>query len=73
MLTVLSTCIAHGVNPRAYLHAVTKRIVNGCDEAQLRDLLPDRIHMLYPELEDVGTDGLDLLDLAPDLPRLPRA
>ena len=50
ILTLLGTCIAHRINPRAYLHAVTKLIVNGLPNARLRELLPDRILKLHPEL-----------------------
>lgn len=50
ILTIVGTCIAHHINPRAYLHAVTKLIVNGWPQARLRELLPDRIGELHPEL-----------------------
>jgi transposase len=50
ILTIFGTCIAHGINPRAYLHAVTKLIVHGWPQARLRELLPDRITALKPEL-----------------------
>jgi transposase len=50
VLSIIATCIAHDVNPRAYLHLVTKLIVRGWPQAQLRDLLPDRILALHPEL-----------------------
>ena len=50
ILTLLGTCIAHRLNPRAYLHAVTKLIVNGWPQARLRELLPDRIANIKPEL-----------------------
>jgi len=50
ILTIFGTCIAHGINPRAYLHAVTKLIVHGWPQARLRELLPDRIAALKPEL-----------------------
>ena len=50
ILTVVGTCIAHQINPRAYLHVVTKLIVNGWPQARLRELLPDRILDLHPEL-----------------------
>lgn len=51
ILTILGTCIAHRVNPRAYLHVVVKRIVNGFPNARLRELLPDQIVKLHPELQ----------------------
>jgi transposase len=50
ILTIFGTCIAHGINPRAYLHVVTKLIVNGWPNARLRELLPDRIGELHAEL-----------------------
>ena len=50
ILTVIGTCIAHRINPRAYLHAVAKLIVNGFPSARVRELLPDRIALLLPEL-----------------------
>jgi transposase len=50
ILTILATCIAHGVNPRAYLHLVTRLIVHGWRQARLRDLLPDRILAAHPDL-----------------------
>jgi transposase len=54
ILTILGTCIAHRINPRAYLHVVTKLIVNGWPNARLRELVPDRIGALHPELRLVG-------------------
>jgi transposase len=50
ILTILGTCIAHRINPRAYLHAVAKMILEGWPQARLRELLPDRIARLRPEL-----------------------
>jgi len=50
ILSILATCIAHDVNPRAYLHVVTKLIVHGWPNARLRDLLPDRIIASHPGL-----------------------
>jgi transposase len=50
ILTIVATCIAHRINPRAYLHAVTKLVVGGFPNARLRELLPDRITHLHPEL-----------------------
>ena len=50
ILTIVGTCIAHRINPRAYLHRVAKLIVNGWPQARLRELLPDRIVDLHPEL-----------------------
>ena len=50
ILTVLGTCIAQRVNPRAYLHAVTKLLVHGWPNARLRELLPDQLAQARPEL-----------------------
>jgi hypothetical protein len=50
ILTIVATCIAHDVNPRAYLHLVTRLIVEGWPNAKLRDLLPDRIVAAHPDL-----------------------
>jgi transposase len=66
ILTVLGTCISHRINPRAYLHVVTKLIVNGWPNARLRELLPDRIAALHPELR-LAVGG------ARPLPSLPAA
>jgi len=53
ILTIIATCIAHDVNPRAYLHLVTKLIVHGWPQSKLRELLPDRMLASHPEL-DIG-------------------
>lgn len=50
ILTIIGTCIAHDLNPRAYLHLVTRLIVEGWPQSRLRDLLPDRIVEDHPEL-----------------------
>lgn len=50
ILTIVATAIAHDVNPRAYLHVVTKLIVAGWPHAQLRELLPDRVLASHPDL-----------------------
>jgi len=50
ILSIVATCIAHDVNPRAYLHAVVDCIVHGWPQARLRDLLPDRMLIAHPEL-----------------------
>jgi transposase len=50
ILSIVATCIAHDVNPRAYLHLVVKRIVHGWPMARLRELLPDRMLATHPEL-----------------------
>ena len=50
ILSIVGTCIAHDVAPRAYLHRVTKLIVNGWPQSQLRELLPDRMLAAHPDL-----------------------
>jgi transposase len=50
ILSIIATCIAHDVNPRAYLHLVTKFIVQGWPNKKLRELLPDRMLAACPEL-----------------------
>ena len=50
ILTVIATCIAHDVNPRPYLHLVTRLIVQGWPNAKLRELLPDRVLVAHPEV-----------------------
>jgi transposase len=50
ILSIVATCIAHDVNPRAYLHDVIRCIVHGWPQARLRDLLPDRMLVAHPEL-----------------------
>jgi len=55
ILTIVATCVAHGVNPRAYLHLVTKLLVDRWPLAKLRELLPDRLAVTHPEL--VVRDG----------------
>lgn len=68
ILTIVASCIAHDINPRAYLHCATKPILGGWPQSRLRDLLPDRILGLHPELY-VG--DLDALPGAVDAPALP--
>jgi transposase len=50
ILTIVASCIAHQVNPRPYLHLLTRLIIDGWPQAKLRDLLPDRILASHPEL-----------------------
>ena len=50
ILTIVGTCIAHGVNPRAYLHEVTRRILANAQQQDLDDLLPDRLAAQMPSL-----------------------
>jgi hypothetical protein len=50
ILTIVGTCVAHGINPRAYLHLVINLIVNRWPQAKLCDLLPDRVAISHPDL-----------------------
>lgn len=50
ILTIIGTCIAQQVNPRAYLHLATKLLVEGWPQSKLRDILPDRLADAYPDL-----------------------
>jgi transposase len=50
ILSVVASCVAHDVNPRAYLHMVTKLLVEGWPQAKIRDLLPDRMLTANPDL-----------------------
>ena len=50
ILSIVATCIAHDVEPRAYLHRVIKLIVNGWPQSKLRELLPDRMLATDPDL-----------------------
>ena len=50
ILSLIATAISHDVNPRAYLHLVARHIVDGWPNARLRDLLPDRMLAVHPEL-----------------------
>jgi transposase len=60
ILTIIATCIAHDVNPRAYLHLVSKLIVHGWPHARARELLPDVMLATHPELY-IG-------EIPPDIP-----
>jgi transposase len=50
ILSIVATCIAHDINPRAYLRLATRLIVHGWPQKQLRELLPDRMLEAHPEL-----------------------
>jgi transposase len=50
ILSIIATCIAHDVNPRAYLHKIIHCIVHGWPQERLRELLPDRMLAAHPEL-----------------------
>jgi transposase len=64
ILTIIATCIAHSINPRAYLHLVTKLIAQGFPQAKLRDLLPDRLLAEHPELYIGDRDAVPALAAA---------
>ena len=53
------------VNPRAYVHLVTKLIVQGWSQAKLNDLLPDRMLVAHPELAIGDPHALPALMGAP--------
>jgi transposase len=59
ILTIVSTCIAHGLNPREYLVVVTQALLEGHD---VTDLLPDRIGAIHPELCIPGFEASELPD-----------
>jgi transposase len=50
ILTIVGTCVSFGINPRAYLHLVTKLLVEHWPQSRLRELLPDRIASSHPAL-----------------------
>ncbi len=50
-LTIVASCVGHGIDPRAYLHAVFKRMVEGrWPISRLAELLPHCIGALEPAL-----------------------
>ena len=60
ILTVIATCMAHDVNPRAYLHLVVRLILDGWPQSKIRELLPDRLVQQHPEISirrDDDDDG----------------
>jgi hypothetical protein len=59
-LSIIATCIAHDVNPRAYLHRVVHCIVHGWPQAKLHELLPDRMLGAHPELFMGDPDSLPM-------------
>jgi len=60
ILSIVDTCIAHDVSPRAYLYKVVYAIVHEWSRAKLRELLPDRLLVAYPELYVGDSDALPL-------------
>lgn len=69
ILSIVATCIAHDVNPRAYLHKVVHCIVHGWPQEKLRDLLPDRMLATHPELYVGDPDALPIPSRVPALAR----
>jgi transposase len=67
ILSIIATCIAHDVNPRAYLHLVVRCIVHGWPQARLRELLPDRMLRAHPELFIGDPDTLPMSAATPAL------
>lgn len=59
ILTIVSTCIAHGINPREYLVVVTEALLAKRDVAEL---LPDCIAISHPELCIPGFESPELPD-----------
>jgi transposase len=50
-LSIVATCLAHGINPRAYLHFVMRKIVlEEWPNERLAELMPDVITQLQPSL-----------------------
>jgi transposase len=68
ILTIIATCIAHDLNPRAYLHLVTQLIVHGWPQKMLRELLPDRIAVARPDLCVAALDEPSFVEPAGLLP-----
>jgi transposase len=58
ILTIVSTCVACGINPRRYLHLVTKLLVDRWPASRLKELLPDRIAGMHPELRTRAPNAL---------------
>lgn len=50
--SLVQTALAQGVIPRAYLHAVIKRLIAGHSHTKLDELLPDAMLRAHPELAD---------------------
>lgn len=55
--SVVQTALAHGLNPRAYLHAVVKAIIAGHPHTRLEELLPDAMIAAQPGLADITRSG----------------
>ncbi len=51
ILTVIASCIAHRIDPRAYLHLVTRLILDGWAAKRFSELLPHQLAVSHPELQ----------------------
>jgi hypothetical protein len=60
ILSIVATCMVHDVNPRAYLDKVVHCIVHGWLQGKLRELLPDRMLVINPELYVGDPDAVPL-------------
>jgi transposase len=50
ILTIIGTCIAQAIDPRAYLHLVTRLVVEKWPRARYSELLPVALAEAHPEL-----------------------
>lgn len=50
ILTIIGTCVAQRVDPRAFLHKALGLIVAGLPEEQVAELAPERLAERFPEL-----------------------
>jgi transposase len=62
--SIVHTALAHGINPRAYLHAVVKAILAGHPHNRLDELLPDAMLAAHPELADTARAASRMLEAA---------
>lgn len=60
ILTIVATCVSHGLNPREYLLVATDALLAGAEDIDA--LLPDRIVAAHPELVVPGFDEPELRD-----------
>ena len=60
ILTIVATCVSHGLNPREYLLVATNALLAGTDD--IDSLLPDRIATAHPELVVPGFEEPELPD-----------
>jgi len=63
--TLCATALAHGLNPRAYLHAVVAKLIGGHSHTRLDELLPDAMGVADPALV-LPTRGRAAVDEATD-------